>query len=260
MAVVQTLYSGSSGNCTLIRDSGTALLVDMGKSCKETVTALLAAGVSHSELSGILLTHEHSDHIAGLGVFLKRHPVPLFGPSAVLEYLYVNKLVPECDLVEIEPHTDLMLGGVTFTAFRTSHDSHDCYGYRFLFDDGRSAAIATDLGHVSEQVMNQLSGCDLVGLESNYDKGMLRYGPYPAYLKRRIASKNGHLSNDDCAETFAKLALKGAGKFILMHLSEENNAPDVALTTCLSALENCGAEGSVVEVAPRHCAGAALEV
>ncbi|MCL2539135.1 MAG: MBL fold metallo-hydrolase, partial [Oscillospiraceae bacterium] len=252
-------YSGSSGNCTLIRDSGTALLIDMGKSCKATLSALYTAGVSAKDISGILVTHEHSDHIAGLGIFLKYYPVPLFGPEAVLEYLFDAGLIPDCDLIEVEPGVEVMLGGLTFTPFRTSHDSLDCFGYRFLFENGRSAAIATDLGCMQADVMEQLSGCAFVGLESNYDRFMLRVGRYPPYLKRRIASDRGHLSNDDCAVAFAELALRGTEKFTLMHLSEENNAPDIALTACLGALENNGRE-CPVEVAPRHGVGMAIEV
>ena len=260
MAMIQTLYSGSSGNCTLIKDSGTAFLIDMGKNCKSTLSALYVAGISAKDLSGILITHEHSDHIAGLGVFLKHYPVPLYGSAAVLEYLHNSGMVPDCDFVEMEPCEEILLGNTGFSAFRTSHDSLDCFGYRFIFENGRSAAIATDLGCVGESVINELSGCDFVGLESNYDEMMLRDGRYPLYLKRRIASKLGHLSNKDCAGVFAELALGGTEKFMLMHLSAENNAPDIALTTCLGILENSGADGCRVEVAPRHGVGEAVEV
>lgn len=261
MALFQTLYSGSSGNCTLIRDGSTALLVDMGKNCKTTLKALYDAGIAASDLDGILITHEHSDHIAGLNVFLKHYPVPLFGSDLTLEYLYNNALVPQhADLIGLKPDEEMMLKDVTFSGFRTSHDSVDCFGYRFLFSNGKKAAVATDLGCVTERVRESLADCDFVGIESNYDDGMLRFGKYPLYLKRRIASAMGHLSNFDCAETVTDLASHGTPRFMLMHLSQENNAPEVALTTCLGILENGGVPDCIVEVAPRHVLSDAVTI
>ncbi len=261
MAYIQTLYSGSSGNCTLVRDGGTAVLVDMGKNCKQTLEALYTAGVSAADLSGILITHEHVDHVYGLNVFLKHYGVPVFGSGATLEYLYNHLLVPEhADLIPLEPKTEMMLGEMTFSGFRTSHDSADCFGYRFLFGNRKTAAVATDLGYVSDSVRESLSGCDFVGLESNYDEGMLRFGKYPLYLKQRIASRMGHLSNCDCSETIVGLASAGTAKFALMHLSNENNAPEIALTTCLGMLENGEVSQCNVKVAPRHSVGEAVEI
>ena len=260
MATVRTLYSGSSGNCTLIKDKTAILLIDMGKSCRETVNALNAAGTLPEEISAVLVTHEHSDHISGLGVFLKKYNIPVFGSAATLEYLYNNELVPECDLIDVEPNQEILMGGVSFAGFRTSHDSADCYGYRFTFENNKTAAIATDLGYISDSVMENLMSRDFIGLESNYDKQMLRFGDYPAYLKKRIASRFGHLSNDDCALTLASLAAKGTQKFMLMHLSLENNTPDIALTTSLCMLENQKADACSVWVAPRYKPGEEIEV
>ena len=251
MASFQSLYSGSSGNSSLIRDGSTALLVDMGKNCKTTINALYDTGVSAAALSGIIITHEHSDHIAGLNVFLKHHPVPLFGPDKTLEYLYCNALVPEnTDLIPVEQDEEIVVGDISFSGFRTNHDSVDCFGYRFFFSNGGQAAIATDLGSISDTVSDRLRDCDFVALESNYDEGMLKFGRYPLYLKQRIASSMGHLSNFDCAETLAEIA-KTDTRFMLMHLSAENNAPELALTTCLGILENFDKTGCRVDVAPR---------
>ena len=260
MAVIQTLYSGSAGNCTLIRDAGTVLLVDMGKNCKETLTALYKAGVSAKDISGILVTHEHSDHISGLRVFLKHYPVPLFGSTMTLEFLHSHMMIGECDTVAFEPGEEIMVGGLSFTGFRTSHDSLDCLGYRFLFENGTTAAVATDLGCVCDSVKENLRDCDFIGLESNYDVEMLRFGGYPRHLKQRIASRSGHLSNIECAEALAFLAVRGTKRLMLMHLSQHNNAPELALTTCLVMLENQGAEDCSVYVAPRHDIGEAIEV
>lgn len=260
MATVQTLYSGSSGNCTLLKDASTSILIDMGKSCKETVAALSSAGEEPENISAIFITHEHSDHISGLEVFLRRYRVPLFGSAATLEYLWDNALIPECDFAEVEPGQEILLGSVAVSGFRTSHDSVDCYGYRFGFENKRSAGLATDLGYVSEGVMENLSGCSFIGLESNYDEELLRLGPYPSFLKKRISSRSGHLSNKECAQALAMFAAKGTEKCLLMHLSERNNAPEYALTACLGMMENYGIDGCEVEVAPRHIAGKVIEV
>lgn len=260
MAFFQTLYSGSSGNCAVVRDESATLLVDMGKNCKTTLNALYTAGIPANDLDGILVTHEHSDHIAGLAVFLKHYPVPVFGSDRTLEYLYCNRLVPEhADLIPVAAGEEVMIKDLTFSGFRTSHDSVDCFGYRFAFSNGRSAAVATDLGCVDDSVMAAISGCDFVALESNYDEGMLKFGPYPLYLKRRIASPMGHLSNLDSAAAVSALAEAGAARFMLMHLSAENNAPEVALTTCFGILENNGVSCRV-DVAPRSTVGEGVAV
>jgi len=154
----------------------------------------------------------------------------------------------------------ILIGNIEFEGFRTSHDSLDCFGYKFLFENGRSAAIATDLGFVGEDIKKKVAGCDFIGLESNYDSVMLKTGPYPSYLKRRIASSSGHLSNTECSSTVSYLAQNGTSKFSLLHLSAENNSPDIALTTCLGVLENEGVNSCLVSVAPRHQPGKPTEI
>jgi len=253
MATFQTLYSGSSGNCTVIRDGHTALLVDMGKSCRATLSALYSLGLSASSLSGILITHEHSDHVNGLLTFLKHYDVPLFANSRTLSRLRGCRLIPEsCCANEIHEGEPFELDGVRVECFHTDHDSAACVGYRFGFSDGSAAAVATDLGRVSGGVLEALRGCSLVALESNYDDAKLMMGRYPMYLKNRIASDVGHLSNLDCSAALARLAAEDDASFVLMHLSEENNAPQIALTTCYGVMENFGVSSPSVCVAPRH--------
>ncbi len=263
MAYFMTLYSGSSGNSTLIRDGDTSLLVDMGRSCRATLASLYGAGLAASDIRAILVTHEHTDHVSGLMTFLKHYPVPVFGAARTLRYLRSHSLVPpHAQLLEIDGLTDFVVGDITIRSFTTSHDSEDCVGYRLTFASGATAAIATDLGYVSPDVYEAIAGCDLVALESNYDEAMLMQGPYPYYLKRRIRSLTGHLCNDACADVAAKLAKAGTRNMVLMHLSKENNAPELALTTCLSSLESSGIglEEVSVYVAPRFEAGERIEV
>lgn len=252
MAKFTTLYSGSSGNSTLISDSGTSLLVDMGRSCRSTLSSLYTLGVSAADLGAILITHEHTDHVSGLMTFLKHYSVPVYGARKTLAYLRRNELVPyTAELVEVDVLSEFSVGNIKISSFSASHDSEACVGYRMTFSTGKTAAIATDLGYVSDEVLEAINGCDLVGLESNYDETKLLTGKYPYYLKNRIRSITGHLSNDACAMTAAKLARSGTSRIVLMHLSRENNEPELALTTCLACLEDHGADIDVT-IAPRY--------
>ncbi len=255
MPYIQTLFSGSSGNSTLVSAPEGKLLVDMGRSCRMTLGALYGLGLSASDLSAVLITHEHIDHVAGLATFLKHYRLPVYGLPKCLSYLLSRDLVPrDADLREITPGSELQIAGAGITPFRTNHDSLDCCGYRFQLGSG-AAAIATDIGRVTEEVYRCLEGCRVVALESNYDDGALLAGRYPFSLKQRIRSDFGHLSNHDCAETCAKLASSGTSGFFLMHVSEENNSPSLAKTTFNSFLENCGCPEVQVEVAPRNNPG-----
>ncbi len=262
MASFITLYSGSSGNSTLIRDQGVNILVDMGKSCKLTLEALYSLGLSARDIGAVLVTHEHSDHVSGLMTFLKHYKVPVYGAEKTLQYLKLNSLVPDsASLNPVEPGQRTEIGGMAFVAFRTSHDSEDCMGYRFEFSNMRKAAIATDLGYVSDEVMDAIAGCELVGLESNYDDSMLLCGRYPYYLKSRIRSHCGHLSNEECGQAAAMLASVGTERLVLMHLSKENNLPEIARMTCESYIENIGcSDRCAVVVAPRDVAGEMFEL
>lgn len=263
MAKFITLYSGSSGNSTLILDDGHCFLVDMGQSCKRTLNALYDLGVSASMLDAILITHEHSDHVAGLATYLKHYRTPVYGSYKTLAWLRGGGMLPEkarlCPLEHGEP---IIFGRTAVRCFGTSHDSADCVGYRFSLSNGRNLALATDLGIVTPQAKQAMEGCALVGIESNYDERMLMVGRYPYYLKNRIRSSLGHLSNEDSAKCAVELVRAGTEKLVLMHLSAENNAPEIALTGCLAALEDGGVESESVEVrvAPRLTCGEPLEV
>ncbi len=244
MAKFCALYSGSSGNCTYIASGGTAVLVDAGVSCKRILTAMQECQLDREEVQGILLTHEHIDHIRGLKVLLKHLKVPVYASEGTLHYLIANGLVPaDARLVEITAPT--RIGGMEVTPFATPHDGAETLGFVVHTGDGRKIGVATDLGHVPPQVDAALSTCDLVLLESNYDEGMLACGPYPYYLKRRIKSPNGHLSNEDCCAQVQRLIEGGTTRFVLGHLSQQNNLPMLARQTVLSALEAAGCREGV---------------
>ena len=244
MAEFISLYSGSSGNSSVVRCGERYLIVDMGKGVRTTSAALKALGLVIRDCDGILVTHEHSDHVKGLSTFLKKHPLPVYGAEETLGFLEENHVVPpSCDMTALTPGREAEIGGFGVKAFPTSHDV-PCVGYRIHTPDDKTMTIATDLGTLTPPVHEALSGCDLVALESNYDLHMLRSGPYPYYLRARIESVRGHLSNDECSAKLLELIQSGCKKFALCHLSQENNTPSLALQTVFTTL---GAAGVVPE-------------
>lgn len=243
MAEFVSLYSGSSGNCSVVRAGGRYLIIDMGKGVRSTCAGLKELGLAISDCDGILVTHEHSDHVKGLSTFLKKYPLPIYGGADTLDFLENNGIVPpSCEMNALSGREeDIGVFGVR--AFPTSHDV-PCVGYRVHTPDGKTMTIATDLGVLTPPVHEALSGCDLVALESNYDLHMLRNGRYPYYLRARIESSRGHLSNDECSAKLLELIQEGCKKFALCHLSQENNTPQLALQSVFTTL---GAAGVVPE-------------
>ncbi|WP_367925374.1 MBL fold metallo-hydrolase [uncultured Ruthenibacterium sp.] len=255
MARFTTLYSGSSGNCAFIEENGRFLLVDMGKSCRSTLTALKTLDVSPRDLLGILVTHEHSDHVGGLNVFLKKYPVPVYSSAATLDVLEERGIIPAGVSAIAVDGREEELDGFSIQSFSTSHDSVDCCGYRIVTPEGKVVSIATDLGFISDEVMANLYFADLVALESNYDLNMLMTGHYPYYLKMRISSERGHLSNEECARTILRLMQSGCKNFSLCHISQENNTPELALATvqCMLATNGYIPDSQTrVQAARRH--------
>lgn len=255
MARFCTLASGSSGNAAYVGSSGSAVLVDLGISCKAAVTALKELNLEESHLEGILITHEHIDHIRGLKVFLKSRRLPVYASAEVLDYLASHDyLSAHTSAEEIKPGKT-QIGSLQVECFDTSHDSVHSLGYRITMPDERRVTVATDLGVLDTQVRYYLLKSDLVLLESNYDTRMLETGSYPYHLKRRISGKNGHLSNDDCAAQLPELIHNGTTRIVLAHLSKENNLPALAYQTALSELTLEGMEEGKdfqLSVAPRY--------
>lgn len=230
------------------------MLIDAGASARSICRSLDGIGSEIGKVAGIFVTHEHSDHIRGLDTLVSKYKIPVFANKGTIRgILSACRKLGEEDLIELQTGDGVEIGGMFVSSFETSHDSNESVGYRVHTCDGRAVGVATDLGYVSETVMQNLLGCKAVVLESNHDVGMLTSGSYPYYLKRRILSDRGHLSNTDCASVLPELLENGTTHFLLAHLSKENNLPELAVQTSVSELTVCGVspEDYRLEAAPR---------
>lgn len=231
---IVTFASGSTGNCCLVSDGGVNVLIDAGISARRIIQGLGVLGLAPQDVCGVLITHEHSDHISGLPVLVKRTGMRIFAPSELGEVL--KRVKPELSesIDYIPPDGGLCVGDVRITAFPTPHDTSASFGYRI--EGSEVFAFATDTGHISDELLEGIQGADTVVIEANHDKVMLKNGPYPPFLKQRVLSKHGHLSNDDCAKLACLLADSGTRQIILGHLSQQNNTPEAAETAVSEAL------------------------
>lgn len=239
MSKVCQLFSGSSGNSIFISSKGHNFLVDIGVSAKKCETALNNIGVDPDSIEAIFVTHEHSDHSSGIRVFSTRHKVPVFASKLCIEEMMTSSVINEkvvCNTLDY--HTEI--GGANISAFHQSHDSVDCLGYRFDLPDGRSISVCTDTGYITDHAKEILPGTDLIFIESNHETSMVETGPYPYPLKKRILGPDGHLSNFSCSQYIKELAQSGTTRFVLSHLSRENNMPHIARQTAVAALSEIG--------------------
>lgn len=234
---VCSLFSGSSGNATYIAAGDTRILVDAGHSGKIITQALAGIGVLPETLSAILVTHEHSDHVKGVGVLSRKYRIPVYANEGTWEKMArsVGEL-PDAQRRIFVTDDDFYVGNLGVQPIAIPHDAQDPVAFR-LYAGGRSVSIATDMGQVSKQLLKRLAGSDLLLLESNHDEEMLLHNPrYAEALKRRILGTRGHLSNHSCAMALIRLRETGVSKVLLGHLSEENNTPELAMNTVSQTL------------------------
>jgi len=235
------LYSGSSGNALFCQYGGTRLLIDAGKSGKTIEDALNLIGADIRSLSGVLITHEHSDHISGAGVMARKYHIPLYATRETWWAMKdkIGKIPPDM-MREIEADRDFWLGDIGVSPFPIPHDAADPVGFR-LYGGNLSVSTATDLGVFSPEVYERVAGSTMVLLESNHDPDMLKANPrYSAALKARILGDHGHLSNEACSLALLRLINAGTTEVILGHLSGENNTPLLARRVSTEALEREG--------------------
>jgi phosphoribosyl 1,2-cyclic phosphodiesterase len=235
---VCVLSSGSKGNSIYISNGLTSILVDAGLSGKEIERRMLTRKLDPKSLTGIVVSHEHSDHAKGVGIISRRFKLPVYisPKTAQAASLQIGK--PH-QTIHFECGRSFKIQELEIRPFSTSHDAEDSAGFTICYKD-QKIGLATDLGVATGMVKEHLSGCNLLILEANHDSDMLINGPYPWHLKQRIKSRNGHLSNEDSCNLLGKVLHKDLAWVILAHLSEQNNHPEKALRTVSQALENKG--------------------
>ena len=230
---IGTIVSGSSGNSVYVGDRDTNILVDIGVSTKRVVAGLTDYGVDPATLNGIFITHEHSDHIQGLGVFSRKYNIPIYATKGTIKGIVSSKSLGNFDkelLNEIRTDDNISIGDITARPFKVSHDANEPCAY--TFSNGRDkVAVATDMGIFDDYIINNLRGVDSLVLEANHDINMLMVGSYPYYLKQRILGNKGHLSNENCGRLLNKILHDDFKGVILGHLSKENNYPELAYET-----------------------------
>lgn len=255
-----TLASGSSGNAILVGEENRHLLVDCGISGKRLLHNLSQVNLSCLEIEGIVVTHEHVDHIRGVGILARKLKIPIYATAGLWEVMspLLGKLEEN---QRMEVRESFSCAGLDVSIYPTSHDSRESYGLKITRPkqkDKRNLAvgIATDSGMITEEMHRHLKGCDALVVEANYDEERLKYGPYPAYLKRRISGKYGHLENKQLAEGLLEWIKGNTQRVVLAHLSEENNTPEIALSTVMRILRDSNRAREyvdvLVQVAPRH--------
>jgi phosphoribosyl 1,2-cyclic phosphodiesterase len=254
------LASGSSGNSFFVRVRDTRLLVDAGISCRRIERALEEMDESIGALDAVLVTHEHSDHVKGLRVVLSKHPnLPIFATRGTIKGCDERFEAPACwtPICADEP---FRVGDITVDPFELLHDADEPTGFR-LDADGFSLGLATDLGFWTDEIAERLAGCRVLLIEANHDIQMLRGGPYPDFLKRRIASNDGHLSNNQARALVSRVASSDLEWLILVHLSQKNNAAELAVEEVSRGVPDDSSPqviaagkkpGEVIELAPRQ--------
>ncbi len=241
MSRICPLFSGSTGNSTYIGTKNGGILIDAGASMKGIIGALEAVGGDISEILAVAVTHEHIDHIKGLKTILNKTGAKLLASEETLKALAdMDKIPSKTDVICLEDKP-CEINGIEISRFATSHDCLGSSGYTLNLPDNKKIAVCTDLGIVTDDVRNAVLGSDLVLFESNHDVEMLKRGPYPPYLKVRILSEKGHISNNVCASELPNLLKNGTKRFILGHLSQHNNTPMLAKACAEAALMDLSA-------------------
>ena len=237
---VSVLASGSKGNAIFVELDGVRLLVDAGISATRIKRGLMEQGIDAGALDGVLVTHEHTDHVNGLPMLSKWYHLPIFTRRGTMEHMAGREKIPMECFHAIEG--DFRVGRAKIVPFSIPHDAADPVGYRI--EGSETCVVATDLGFVTSSVQAALEGADVMVLEANHDPGLLRQGSYPWPIKRRILSNRGHLANSDAAWALVRLNRRPRQVF-LAHLSEENNRPELAQETVQSILARQGVEISL---------------
>lgn len=261
-----SIASGSSGNCIYVGNENTHLLIDAGISKKRVEEGLNEAQLMLADVNGILVTHEHSDHIQSLGVLLRKESIPVYATSETIDAILGEKKIGKVDeslFIPIEPDKQFFINDLKVNPFSVSHDAANPCAYR-IDDDEKSVAVATDMGCYNDYIVDKLQDLDALLIEANYDIRMLQTGGYPYYLKQRILSNRGHLCNEDCGRLLDKILNNKLKSVYLGHLSHENNYPSLAYESVRLEINlsesQYRAEDFNIEVAKRECPSKMIEI
>ena len=261
----ESIASGSSGNCIYVGSANTHILMDVGISRKRTVDALKEIGLDMTDIDGIFLTHEHTDHITGLPVIAKHSQMPIYATRGTIEAIRKMPKFQDIDpgrFICVRSDEPVSIGDLKIDPMHISHDAADPVGYR-IYEGQKKACICTDLGCYTDYTEECLKDSDILLLESNHDINMLQVGNYPYRLKQRILGERGHLSNASSGQLLSKVLNNHLKGIFLGHLSQENNLPELAFETvkCEITLGNCPYRGDDfrIEVAKRDCVSAGIE-
>lgn len=259
-----SLYSGSSGNSMFIASNKAKILIDAGLPGKKIDMALKEIDQDPTGINGIFITHEHSDHVKGVGVLSRKYDIPIYANAdtwSAMETSIGN--IKEHNIKVIDKRSITKIEDMSIKAFNIPHDAVSPMGYT-VSDDTKSISVATDFGTFTKEIYDNIKESEVILLESNHDVNMLKFGPYPYSLKRRILSEIGHLSNDDCGNAIVELVKCYSNKKIILgHLSNTNNQPDLAYQTVLNVLNENGIkqqEDIILTMANRHKPSAYIEI
>ena len=243
-----SLYSGSSGNCLFVESQNTKILVDAGESAKKITTALSSIDVSPESINAILVTHEHSDHVKGLGTFSKKYNIPVYANAKTWDAMsdQSNKISEE-NVKKFTIEENFEIGDLKIHPFKIPHDAANPCGFNIFHDDDK-ISVATDIGHITSNIAHKLEESKFLLLEANYDPDVLKCSPYPYLLKQRIAGPNGHLPNVDAGKTISFLMKSGLSQVMLGHLSKENNFPELAYKTVVETLMENKSDCSKIKI------------
>ncbi len=248
-----SLFSGSSGNCSLVETENSKILIDAGESVKKIDSALSLIGVNSCDIDAILVTHEHSDHIKSIGAFSSKFNIPVYANSETWNAMpeQKSKVLPENQKTYFV-NSDFEIKDLRFNAFSIPHDAANPCGFN-IFSKNKKISVATDFGHITPEILSSLENSCFALLEANYDPNILKCSRYPYALKQRIAGPNGHLSNSVSGELVSFLMKTGLTSVMLGHLSKENNFPELAYKTVLEELikNNCNETNIRVNIAKR---------
>ncbi|MCT8977528.1 MBL fold metallo-hydrolase [Clostridium sp. CX1] len=231
------LYSGSSGNSIFVSSDGAKVLIDAGLPGKSIEKALVDIGQNPTNIDGIFVTHEHTDHTKGVGVLSRKYDIPVYANLSTWNAMSKTVGKIKEHNIKIIDNSYVNIKDMDVISYKISHDAADPSGYS-LISKNKKACVATDLGEFSNEVQKILEDADVILLESNHDVQMLKFGPYPYNLKRRILSNIGHLSNEDCGKAVVGITNNKFKKVILGHLSKTNNYPELAYQTVVNVLND----------------------